>query len=202
MNCREAHQKLADLSADTLSSTEANELKQHLDKCPPCLEEWHLLHVTIHSLSTVTQPLLHQTQSQQIWHHCLSHIEEKTERERLLKKSNEYSLSAKTPWFRAPWLGWATLATSFAVLGAVWFSSTPKDAVSPNPTNIVASLPNNSNAQTEWASFQVPPAAASPYINHHTLMAFDPFSDRVGTTLVADTIAESSATRSTPEAIR
>lgn len=204
MNCREAHKKLADLSADTLPSTEAQDLKQHLDKCSPCLKEWHLLHITIHCLSTATQPLLHQAQSQQIWHHCLSHIEEKTERERLLKKRNEYSASVKTSWFRAPWLGWATLATSFAVLGAVWFFPSSKNVVTPNPTtNTVASFPNNSNGQTEWVSFQMPPAAASPYINHHALMAFDPFSDRVGTTLVADTAAESFATRvSTSKAVR
>ena len=202
MTSEDVMKKLPEYSCDALSPAEAKEVERFLQECPHCIAEWASLQETLLAASTVTQPLLHQAQSQQIWHFCLRHIEEKTERERLLKKSNEYALSVKTPWFRAPWLGWATLATSFAVLGAVWLAPSPENAVSPNNIKVTASLPRLANDQAEWVSFQTPPAAASPYINHHALMAFDPFSDRVGTTLVADTAAESSATRSTSATIR
>ena len=199
MNSDEVKKILPEYSCDALSPAEAKEVERLLQECPHCIAEWSSLQEVMLTVSTASQPLLPQEKSQQMWNCCLRHIEDKTERERLLKKSDEFA--PRVSWFRAPWLGWATLATSFAVLGAVWFSSPAQNVVA-RPSNVVASLPATQD-QTEWASFQSPPLAAAPYINHHTLMAFDPFSDRVGSTLVADTAAESFPLRvSTDKTVR
>ena len=200
MNSDEVKKILPEYSCDALSPAEAKEVERFLKECPHCIAEWSSLQEALLTVSTASQPLLPQDKSRQMWQGCLRHIEEKTERERLVKKSADYS-SPRVSWFRAPWLGWATLATSFAVLGAVWFSSPSQNAV-PSTSNVIASLPDTQN-QTEWVSFQTPPQVAAPYINHHALMAFDPFSDRVGTTLVADSAAESAPLRvSTTETVR
>lgn len=196
MNCREVHEKIADYSADALPESEAQNIQSHFEKCPPCQEEYQLFHDTMLSLSTASQPLLRPEKSQEMWRCCARHIAEKTERERL-SNTNRASRS----WFRAPWLGWASLATSCAVLGAVWFSNAQNVAqLQGAPVQVALENPAQ-NGASEWVSFQSPPSVAAPYINHHTLMAFDPFSDRVGSTLVAD-IALKAPTDSNSDAAR
>jgi hypothetical protein len=77
-----------------------------------------------------------------------------------------------------PRWGWAALAGSVAVLAAVWFSTPQNNA---SPTNLAAdNLPEGTLIR-----FERPPSAASPFINHHSAMAFDPFADHVGSTLVS-----------------
>jgi hypothetical protein len=44
---------------------------------------------------------------------------------------------------------------------------------------------NEAGTPAQFIRFDRPPAAASPLINHHSAMAFDPFADHVGSTLVS-----------------
>lgn len=175
MNCHEVNDKLCDYSADALVSTEAREIESHLEKCPPCLQEWKSLQFTLHSVSTANQSMPNRECSRQMWNQCLSHIEKKVELERLQS-------SRKTSWFQSPWLGWATLGSAFAFLASVLLTS-PKTMTQPQAVDQTVVAPNSSN---EWVLFQTPPRAATSYINHHAMMAFDPFADRVGNSLVAD----------------
>lgn len=186
MKCQEVSNKLCDYSADALTATEAQEIESHLEKCPPCLQQWNELQSTLFSVSTAVQPMPHCDCSRQMWSHCLSHIEKKVERERVQS-------SRKMSWFQSPWLGWSALSGAFIFLGSVWLGSPQSTTLSTeaNPTTVAT----NSTPDSEWIRFDAPPRAATSYINHHSMMAFDPFSDRVGTSLVADSAVETSAVR-------
>jgi len=186
MNCQEVTNKLCDYSADAVASNEAHEIESHLEKCPPCLQHWNELQSTLFSVSTAVQPVPHCDCSRQMWSHCLSHIEKKVEQERL-------QTSRKASWFQSPWLGWATLGGAFAFLGFVWLSN-PQQVTQPDSVNITI-IATNPNLESEWTSFDTPPRAATSYINHHAMMAFDPFVDRVGTSLVADSAVETDVVR-------
>jgi hypothetical protein len=180
MDCREVKKGLADLSAEALPSVTCEELRRHLQECPPCAREWELLQHSLFTVSTTPQQLLSAEQSRLIWERCARHIEDKIERERLAAQR-----PAWWQWARNPVVGWASLGGALAVLGGVWLLAPS----SQNPAPPVVAL-NTEAPRTEWISFNTPPREASPFINHHTAMAFDPFSDHVGVTLVSDSATE------------
>jgi hypothetical protein len=181
MDCREVKNGLADLSAEALPSVTCEELRRHLQECPPCAREWENLQHTLFTVSTTPQQLLSAEQSRLMWARCARHIEDKIERERLAAQR-----PAWWQWSRSPAMGWASLGGALAVLAGVWLlaPSTPQNSAT-QPL-----LANTDEPRAEWIRFNTPPRVASKFINHHTAMAFDPFSDHVGVTLVSDSATE------------
>lgn len=188
MDCREVESKLGDLSAEALAQATSEEIEQHLAKCPPCAREWDVYQRSLFSLSTTSQPLLTEDKSREMWSCCQKYIEAKTDRE---------LASRRAPWWqvwwqprRSPVLGWASLGAAVAILAAVVLAN-------PTRTNYPVRIADN-NPKTEWIRFQTPPREAATFINHHATMGFDPFSDRVGTTLVSDSAISPAMTVSAP----
>jgi hypothetical protein len=179
MNCQHAKSSFAILSVEEASCAEMRELQEHLAECPPCEKEWVVFQQTLLIVSTTPQPLLSAEQSRLMWEECARRCMDKTEEKRLAAQR-----SASGGWSLSQWLGmqprwgWAALGGAVAVFGAVWFLAPQDDA--PTPTWAA-----NDPGMTQLVRFDRPPTAASPFINHHSAMAFDPFADHVGSTLVS-----------------
>jgi hypothetical protein len=104
---------------------------------------------------------------------------EKTEKKRLEAQRPALWRSPLGQWMSTqPKWGWAALGGSLAVLGAVWFL-TPQNNTAPS------NFGGANMSEGTFIRFERPPSAASPFINHHSAMAFDPFADHVGSTLVS-----------------
>lgn len=88
-----------------------------------------------------------------------------------------------------PRWGWAAVGGALVVLGSVWwFTPEPAAPTPPKGVLVLRSLPapGQESAETgRLVSFEPPPPLASPLINHHAAMSFDPFTDHVGSTLVS-----------------
>ena len=171
MDCRQAQSRLADLSAEHLSSSSATELRAHLVQCPQCDQEWQVFQETLLILSVSTQPLPSQQQSRVMWDVCLQKVAEQVEQQRAERP-------ALWGWARRqPRWGWAAVGSAIAVFGGVWWLAPHEETA---PAQFAAS-PDI----VQRISFERPPANASPLINHHVAMAFDPFTDHVGSTLIS-----------------
>jgi hypothetical protein len=170
MDCRQAQSSLADLSAEQLPSSSVSELHSHLEHCPECHREWQLFQVMLITLSSSTQALPSQQQSEEMWNACLQKWMEQVEEQRAAQRSSLWD------WVRRqPRWGWAALGGAVAVFGGIWMFS-PHD----DPSELPPTPPG-----VTWIRFDTPPAIASSLVNHHSAMAFDPFTDHVGSTLVS-----------------
>jgi hypothetical protein len=200
MDCRKAQSHFALWSIEESDLECCEELKQHLQQCPPCAREWNQFRQTLFVVSTATQTLPDSHCSHAMWGACLQQIMNKTEQERLAGKtapgrdtrltdgviaesagaSNTSGISFWQRWFgNQPTWGWAALGGAAIVFGAVWFG-----AGAPNQN--VSTQPAQTPLPTSYVRFERPPVGASPFINHHTAMGFDPFNDHVGTTMVSN----------------
>ncbi|MBV9864969.1 MAG: hypothetical protein JO316_06440 [Abitibacteriaceae bacterium] len=198
MDCRQIESLLAKLSADDLPASKASAIWEHLTKCPECEQEWRLFQTTLTLLSSGPQPLITVEQSQVIWRNCSEKIHDKIEKERLAAQQPAFF-----SWMRSqPRWGWAALGGAMLVLGGVWWL-TPQDAqetlndqLNSHMAQVFPGQPNDLPAAAPLASlgqpspgplitFQRPPANASAMVNNHTIMAFDPFVDHVGTAIVS-----------------
>lgn len=179
MNCQRAKSSFATLSVEEMTSPSMRELQEHLAQCPPCQREWHIFQQTLLIVSTTSQPILSAERSQVMWQECARCCMEQTEKKRLEAQRPALWRSPFGQWMSTqPKWGWAALGGSLAVLAAVWFSTPQNNAAT---TSVAASdLPAGTLIR-----FERPPSAASPFINHHSAMAFDPFADHVGSTLVS-----------------
>jgi hypothetical protein len=180
MDCRKAQDHFAQWSIEESDLECCEELKQHLQQCPPCAREWERFRQTLFAVSTTTQNLPDIRCSHAMWNACLQQITEKTERERLRGAAPEVSFWRQLFGSQPKW-GWAALGGAAVVFGAVWFGAPAQNA----PDNSVAST-RIVGAPSPFVRFDRPPADATPFINHHTAMGFDPFNDHVGTTMVSD----------------
>ena len=204
MNCRQVEAKLADWSADNLPDSFCEELRNHLRQCPPCAQHWAQFQQTLHVVSASTQPCCSTARSHAMWRCCEEHIQKKVEGERLSRQA------AIRPWWQfSPRVGLASLVGACSVLLAVSLtpsrllrhdSSLADRATTLQSTTVQVQAPQNSGAsRDEWIRFTLPPAQASPFINHHVAMAFDPFADHVASTLISDVATNS--TEEAPQAI-
>jgi len=181
MDCQSAKSGLALLSIEDVSSSDirepaVREIEEHLAKCPPCQNEWHVFQQTLLVLSTTPQKLPSAECSRAMWEACSRSIFDKVEAQRVPANVSSASWSLGT-WFKSqPVWGWVTLSGAVAVFGAVWFLTPQSDA----PVS-----PNSNATYTFVASGNRPSEVASPFVNHHSAMAFDPFNDHVGSTLVS-----------------
>lgn len=188
MNCRQIEEKLADWSADNLPEPSCDELQAHLQQCPPCARHWNEFQTVLTFVSTASQPVLPPEKTQEMWSCCERYLNEKIERER---KGNFKVIEPTRAWWQiSPRWGWASLAGAFAVLAVAGL--TPQNSTRPlvteAPSNVQTQITNRSiEPREEWVRFTLPPDQASPFINHHTTMAFDPFADHVASTLISDT---------------
>jgi hypothetical protein len=154
-------------------------LREHLAKCPPCLEEWRRFESTLFIVSTVSQPLLNSEQTDQIWQACFQEVHGRIEQRRLQKQGVKQRPPLLNWLTLQPRLGWAALGSAVLVLVGVWFLA-PQTVQSPD--NINGPLPSIRQANV---TFEMPPEGTSPLVNHHAATMFDPFTDHVGSTLVS-----------------
>jgi anti-sigma factor RsiW len=190
MDCRQAQSFLADLSVEHLPPASATELHSHLAQCPQCQDEWQRFQAMLLTLSTGTQSLPTQQQSQEMWSACLNKWTEQVERQRTTKEGVTQQTTAQRPslwnWMRhQPRWGWAALGGAMAVFGGTWVLA-PHDEPGPEPEPMTV------------IRFQTPPSTRASLVNHHSAMAFDPFSDHVGSTLVSYSATHSSPMALTP----
>jgi hypothetical protein len=136
------------------------------------------------ALSTNTQSLPSQQQSQEMWNVCLHKWTEQVEQQRV-------ALPRPSLWnwarHQSRW-GWAALGSAMAVFGGIWMFSPNDDP----------SEPNSVSPPVTSVSYERPPASTSSLVNHHSAMAFDPFTDHVGATLVSYSATAPSALSTTP----
>lgn len=174
MTCRECLEQFSSFSVDNLPEAGALSVREHLEACPQCRQEWQIFEHTLFVVSSSTQPLPAPQTSIAMWQRCSEHIFQQVESERL--RTHQQS-SGFFSWFaRQPKWSWATFAGAVAVLGAAWLFAPQEEAPA------VVELPNDPGA---LVMFQQPPAAAVGLVNHHSAMAADPFTDNVGSTLVS-----------------
>ena len=187
MKCRQAQSRLAVYSAEHLSDKELAALCEHLDNCPECHREWVVLQSTLLTLSTASQPVLSHEVSQRMWTCCEERLKRRAEQAAsasnpLAPRSAGYDSDAAGPtlwgWLLQPQLGWATLGAAVAVLGSVVFLSPGQPEEQP------MQFATSAEPATQ-VTFERPPEAAQPLVNHHAAMSIDPFTDHVGTTLVS-----------------
>jgi hypothetical protein len=197
MNCQRAKSSFATLSVEEMTSPSMRELQEHLAQCPPCQREWHTFQQTLLIVSTTSQPILSAERSQAMWQECARCCMESTEKKRLEAQRPALWRSPFGQWMSTqPKWGWAALGGSLAILAAVWFS-TPQNSTSPTNNESPSAFALRSLPEGELIRFERPPSAASPFINHHSAMAFDPFADHVGSTLVSYSATAPQSTRGT-----
>ena len=172
MDCRTCKNHFAERSVELLPAPVEGALDEHLAKCPPCEQEWRAFLRTLHVISATDQPLPSAGDSGKMWSTCSKHIFESIESKRVPAQQSSSWLG----WMRSPTLGWATLGGALLVLGSVWWL-TPQDGGG----QYFAEEPSTGTL----VQFQQPPAIASDMVNHHAAMGFDPFADRVGSTMVS-----------------
>ena len=176
MTCRECLEQFPALSADDVSASSALTMRDHLESCPQCQQEWRVFEHTLFVLSTSLQPLPAPQASDAMWQHCSEHVFQKIEKQRLAHRSHRPGVVG---WLtRQPRWGWATLGGELAVLGSVWFFT-------PHDTQPDALLPRRVSIPVTRVTFERPPAVASGLVNHHSALNADPFTDHVGSTLVS-----------------
>jgi len=189
MDCQRAKSGLALLSVENVFDENGSvkngssdtrepalrEIEEHLALCPPCRQEWQVFQQTLFVLSTTSQHLPSAECSRAMWEACSRGIYDKIETQRIATQSSGAISWSLGSWMKSqPAWGWVTLGGAVAVFGAVWFMA---------PQNDVTVQPNTTYALV--ADGDRPPQVASPFINHHSAMAFDAFNDHVGSTLVS-----------------
>ncbi len=204
MDCLKVQSNLCEMSAELLPKAALSSMREHLSECTPCRREWQNFQQTLNVLSTATQPVLADGDSRRMWHQCSEQLHERIEQRRL---------AARRPglwqWVLSqPRTGWAALGAAVVILGSVWVLG-PADgqqAGTFSTSGLYSSIQGSGTssagmgidlagepAPASNVAFRRPSAEAASMINHHAAMAFDPFTDHVGTTLVSQ-----SATAGTP----
>lgn len=178
MDRSEALKNLPELSAGCLDAATEAAVQRWVDDCPHCKAEWASLQGFLGTLEKVPPAPLSEAQSQQMWAHCSQSLFDKVEQDRL---------KAQNPplwgWMKSqPRWGWAMLGGAVAILGAAILApeSSPSD-----PPIFVASAARDAANPGELQSLGRPPSYAATMVDHHAQMAIDPFSDRVGSSLVS-----------------
>lgn len=173
---RQAQALLPDFSAGCLDADCEAAVREWLEKCPECRSEWQSIQATMQLLSSTDHAPLTEEQSRRMWHCCREQIFEKTEANRLAAQNPAF-----WNWFKTqPRWGWAALGGAVAILGSVLLS--PENAQEQSQPQFVVSVPT---VEPQLKLFRRPSPVASEMVNHHAAMAFDPFTDHVGSTLVS-----------------
>lgn len=180
MDRREALSKLPELSAGCLDAPTESAVHRWVDECPHCKAEWASLQSFLGALEAVPPVQPTPAQSRQMWSNCSQALFDKIEAERLKQQPQKPPLWS---WARSqPRWGWAMLGGAVAVLGVAILS--PDSAPDSAPVS-VASTQRGASDPGELQSFGRPPSYAATLVDHHAQMAMDPFSDRVGSSLVS-----------------
>lgn len=175
MDSRQAQSLLPELCSGCLDAEREAAVRAMIEECPDCQREWHLIQSTLLLVSTTSQPLLTPEQSQRMWQQCSEKLHARIEKERLAKQN-----PTLWSWIKLqPRWGWAALGGAVAVLGSVWLMAPDTPDTNTAPTYAAA------GANSELVMFRRPSGAASGLVNHHAGMAFDPFTDHVGSNLVS-----------------
>lgn len=195
MNCSECQAQLSDLSAEALASDQSQAMRQHFEECSHCYGEWAVFERTLFIVSTLKQPIPSPLATEQMWHRCSEHIFQKVEAERQNRSPVEYSAtpeassSKKGGWFaRQPRWSWASLAGAFAILAAVLFFS-PGESGAPAGNSLP---PEGQLVSIQNPNLENPPTMAAGLVTHHAAMTIDPFTNHVGTAMVAYSAASNS----------
>ena len=172
MDCRTCQNHFAERSVELLPLQAEVAFDEHVKKCPPCDREWQAFQRILFVVSTANQPLPSGRGSSEMWSACSEHVFDSIESKRV----KAHQASPWLGWMRSSTLGWATLGGALLVLGSVWWL-TPQD----NGQQYTA----EEQYPGTLVQFQQPPAVASDMVNNHAAMGFDPFADRVGSTMVS-----------------
>lgn len=149
MNCEKVKSKLSALSADTLSSNEASFMLAHFAECRSCEQEWTKYQQMLFLVSSVSQPLPHTRQSEQMWAHCKRHLIEQEindkytspVRRQAAKRAWHDSSNPLLGWLNAqPRWSWAAFGGAVAALVAAWVISSPTQQPTSTPTVNTARL--------------------------------------------------------------
>lgn len=197
MDCKQTQNQLCDFSAQTCDDNTARAVQQHLAQCPPCEAEWRELQESLLRLSTATQELPSSDQSRAMWAACEKKIAAASlpasSRPAPAQPAPSLSLMERVQQALGlqPRFGWFALGGAFAALcGALLTSPSPTFAPAGNTAReysqvVQRSVRDEAPAQLVASNAQKPPRAAALFIDHHTAMSFDPFTDHVGPTLVS-----------------
>lgn len=185
MDRREALLKLPELSAGCLDAPTEAAVRRWVEECPHCKAEWASLQSFVGALEGVPQVQPTEAQSRQMWSRCSQALFDKVEAERLKQQ--------KPPlwsWARSqPRWGWAMLGGAVAVLGATILApdSSPVNSSANAPISVASVVGTQRDASNpgQLQLFRRPPSYAATLVDHHAQMAMDPFSDRVGSSLVS-----------------
>lgn len=218
-DCRRVLSQIASYSVEELSNDDASAFTRHLDDCPPCQGQWLLFEKTLTTLSETPEAKIEVERSRQMWVACVEHMKAKNpaladtidaqlnggsevmsqpSRSELLggegdRRASIYSRSSRTGWFEglrnvfSPQFSYALAGASALALGAAYFMSPPEYV---GPPQVVVALPSLPTVSLRNVSFQVPPHATTGMLDYHSAMAFEPFSDHVGPTLVSYTVKQ------------
>jgi hypothetical protein len=202
------------LSAEALSASDAQRMREHLSYCPSCMQEWQRFQTTLLVLTTATQAMPSARQTEQLWEGCAEHIFQRTEARRLQGPGvAETTTPAWMNWVRnQPAWGWVALGSAVAVLGgAWWFSPQDNQPVTGSGTALADLSPvqslmpppdANSAFPGRLITFQRPPALASSMVDSHTTMTYAPFVDHVGTLIVSSSATDGAAAPAGVQATR
>jgi len=187
MDRHEALKMLPELSAGCLDAKTEDAVRRWVAECPRCKAEWESLQSFLGALEAVPQDHLTETQSRQMWSRCNEALFDRIESQRLQQSLPQQSLS-KSPalwsWARSqPRWGWAMLGGAVAVLGATILA--PDNSPSAPGAPVSLASVGNSGGPGVLQSFGRPPSYAATMVDHHAQMGADPFSDRVGSSLVS-----------------
>ena len=192
MDCKQAQTNLCELSAQACDEITAREVERHLAQCPPCEEEWRELQRSLLQLSTATQSLPSSEQSRAMWAACEKKLAAAS-RAAASRPAPSLSLAERLQQALGlqPRLGWVALGGACALLFGALLTS-PSPSVAPLENNaseysrvVQSSIRDEAPIQRASSNTQKPPRAAALFIDHHTAMGFDPFTDHVGPTLVS-----------------
>ncbi len=183
MDRREALNKLPELSAGCLDAETEAAVRRWVEECPHCKAEWQSLQQFLGALQTVPSVQPTPEQSRQMWSCCSEALFDKVEQYRL-----EQQKPSLLSWMRSqPRWGWAMLGGAVAVLGATILAP---DSSPSSPASAPATVASTGVRAVDPGALQSlgrPPLYAATMVDHHAQMAADPFSDRVGSSLVSYT---------------
>jgi len=184
MDRREALNKLPELSAGCLDAKTEAAVRRWVEECPHCKAEWNSLQALVGTLQSLPEAHLSDEQSSRMWARCNEALFDKIEAQRLQQSRSQ---PGPLSWLRSqPRWGWGLLAGAAAALGAaVLAPDTPEVSRPVVIANAAPGTITSSDNAGNLQDFGRPPAYAATMVDHHAQMAADPFSDRVGSSLVS-----------------
>ncbi len=192
MDRREALNKLPELSAGCLDTETEAAVRRWVEECPRCKAEWQSLQKFLGTLQAVPSAELTPEQSRRMWSRCSEALFDKIEQQRIQEQN-----PSLWRWMKSqPRWGWAMLGGAVVVLGATILApdnSPVAPAAAGGAPVTLASAHGNAADPGELQTLGRPPLYAATMVDHHAQLAADPFSDRVGSSLVSYTASYSSA---------